>query len=86
MKAVLWLDVVATSHVLARVTSIMAKRRFEVVTMEISAPAGGQRRITVEVGVADDLDLQRLVKFLNQSPDVVKVARPTDMRSGAVQP
>jgi acetolactate synthase small subunit len=70
---VLWLDVVATSHVLARITSIMAKRRFEVITMEIAEPADGQRRITMEVEVADDFELQKLIKFLNQSPDVVKV-------------
>jgi len=77
LNALLRLDVVATHHVLARITSIIAKRGFEVVTMEISEPADGRRQITIEVAVADEHALRRLVAFFNQSPDVVTVVHPS---------
>ncbi|MFE2449305.1 acetolactate synthase small subunit [Streptomyces sp. NPDC059426] len=73
--AVLRLDVVAMPLALARIASILAHRQFNVVTMDVAAPVDGLRRITVEVDTADELELERLVKFLNRSPDVVKVIR-----------
>ncbi|MEU1942190.1 MULTISPECIES: ACT domain-containing protein [unclassified Streptomyces] len=72
--AVLRLDVVAMPLALARIASILAHRQFNVVTMDVAAPVDGLRRITIEVDTADELKLERLVKFLNRSPDVVKVA------------
>ncbi|TLS47990.1 acetolactate synthase small subunit [Streptomyces montanus] len=77
----LQLDVVAVPLAVARVASILAHRQFEVLTMEVAAPVDGLRRITVEVDTADEIKLQQLVKFLNRSPDVVKVVRLSDDKS-----
>jgi acetolactate synthase-1/3 small subunit len=79
--AVLRIDVLDTPRALARLTSIMALRQAEVVTMEVSAPADGTRRVTVEGAGADDLRIQQLVKFLNRCADVLKVARVLDHRA-----
>ncbi|WP_262698465.1 MULTISPECIES: acetolactate synthase small subunit [Streptomyces] len=76
--AVLRLDVLATPLAVARITSILAHRQFDVVTMDIAAPVDGVRRITIEVDTADDIRVQQLVKFLNRSSDVVKVIRLSD--------
>jgi len=63
---------------LTRVASIMAHRQFNVLTMDVAAPADGLRRITIEVDAPDEIKLEQLVKFLNRSPDVVKVVRLSD--------
>jgi acetolactate synthase I/III small subunit len=78
---VLRLDVVAMPLAVARVASILAHRQFDVVTMDVAAPVDGVRRITVEVDTADEIKLQQLVKFLNRSPDVVKVVPLSDAKS-----
>ncbi|MFB6851040.1 ACT domain-containing protein [Streptomyces sp. NPDC056121] len=75
------IDVVAMPLAITRVASIMAQRQFDVVTMDVAAPVDGLRRITVEVDTADEIRLDRLVKFLNRSPDVVKVVHLSDERS-----
>ncbi|MFI7704006.1 ACT domain-containing protein [Nonomuraea sp. NPDC049480] len=77
----LHIDAVATPLALARIASILAHRRFEVLTMNVAAPVDGLRRITVEVDTADEIRLGQLVQFLNRSLDVVKVVRLTDDRS-----
>lgn len=79
--AVLRLDVVATPLAIARVAAILAHRQFDVVTMDVAAPVDGLRTITVEVDTADEIRLEQLVKFLNRSPEVVKVVRLSDDRS-----
>jgi acetolactate synthase-1/3 small subunit len=79
--AVLRLDVVAMPLAVARVASILAHRQFEVLTMEVAAPLDGLRTITIEVDTADEIRLEQLVKFLNRSPEVVKVVRLFDDRS-----
>ncbi|MGY0064361.1 acetolactate synthase small subunit [Streptomyces sp. LZ34] len=76
--AVLRLDAVATPLAVARVASILAHRQFDLVTMDVAAPVDGLRRITIEVDTADEIKLEQLVKFLNRSPDVVKVVRLSD--------
>ncbi|KAK1185546.1 hypothetical protein B7755_050185 [Streptomyces sp. NBS 14/10] len=75
------LDVVAAPLAVARVASILAHRQFDVITMDVAAPVDGLRRITIEVDTADEIKLQQLVKFLNRSPEVVKVVRLSDDRS-----
>ena len=77
----LQLDVVAMPLTVARVASILAHRQFDVITMDVAAPVDGLRRITIEVDTADEIKLQQLVKFLNRSPEVVKVVRLSDDRS-----
>ncbi|MFC9501414.1 acetolactate synthase small subunit [Streptomyces sp. NPDC056982] len=81
LGAVLRIDVVAMPLAITRVASIMAQRQFDVVTMDVAAPVDGLRRITVEVDTADEIRLGRLVKFLNRSPDVVKVIHLADEQS-----
>jgi acetolactate synthase-1/3 small subunit len=78
---VLRLDVVAMPLALARVATILAHRRFEVLTMDVAAPVDGLRRITIEVDTADEIRLEQLAEFLNRSPDVVKVVRLSDDKS-----
>jgi acetolactate synthase-1/3 small subunit len=75
---VLRLDVVARPLAIVRVASILAHRQFEVLTMDVAAPVDGLRRITLEVDTADEIRVEQLVKFLNRSPDVVKVGRLSD--------
>jgi acetolactate synthase-1/3 small subunit len=72
---VLRLDVVAMPLALARLASILARRRFDVLTMDVAAPVDGLRRITIEVDTADEIRLGQLVTFLSRSLDVVKVVR-----------
>ncbi|NEW70860.1 ACT domain-containing protein [Streptomyces rhizosphaericus] len=75
--AVLRLDALATPLAVARIASILAHRRFDVVTMDIAAPVDGVRRITIEVDTTDDIRLRQLGNFLNRSSDVVEVFRLT---------
>ena len=79
--AVLRIDIAATPLAIARIASIMAQRQFGVLTMDVAAPVDGLRRITVEVDTVDEIRLGRLVKFLNRSPDVVKVVHLLDEKS-----
>jgi acetolactate synthase-1/3 small subunit len=78
---VLRIDIAATPLAIARIASIMAQRQFGVLTMDVAAPVDGLRRITVEVDTVDEIRLGRLVKFLNRSPDVVKVVHLLDEKS-----
>ncbi|GAA2430994.1 hypothetical protein GCM10010191_50860 [Actinomadura vinacea] len=75
------IDVVAMPLAVARVATILARRGFEMLTMDVAAPVDGLRRITIEVDTADEIRLAQLVKFLNRSLDVVKVVRLSDDRS-----
>lgn len=71
------LDALATPLAVARIASILAHRRFDVVTMDIAAPVDGMRSIIIEVDTTDDIRLRQLGNFLNRSSDVVEVFRLT---------
>lgn len=82
-SAVLRLDVNETPYAIARVTTILTARRFDVLTLDVGAPAGGRRRMTVELAAGDDLEVRRAVKYLHRSPDVLKVVHLPDEESHA---
>lgn len=69
------LDVVAMPLAVARVASILAHRRFDVLTMAVAPPVDGLRRITIEVDTADETRVRQLVGFLDRSTEVVEVTR-----------
>lgn len=66
------LDVAATSHAIARITSVLTMRRFEVRTLAVGEPVDGRRQVTVELE-ADEAEVHRAVKYLHRLQDVVKI-------------
>lgn len=58
---------------LARLALVLAHRQVELIGLAASGSVDGFAAVSVEVDVADDAELARIVKFLNRCVDVVKV-------------